>query len=115
MDSVYALLSAYLIACSLILSIKAFTAVLGIDGSVGDKLKNLFNSTNGVLVAALLSTIGEWQWQGDGIRLMSRYLPLGIVALRASGCRHGARRHVEIELTCSATRGTCFTLSRNTW
>lgn len=57
--SVYAVLSAYLIACSLFLSIRAFQFALGVDGSIGDKLANLFSRTNGVLVAAIMSTVGE--------------------------------------------------------
>jgi len=56
---VYAVLAAYLIVCSVILSIEAFKDVLGIKGSIGDKLINMFKETNGVLIAAVMSTIGE--------------------------------------------------------
>jgi chitin synthase len=56
---VYAVLALYLIVCSVILSIEAFKDVLGIDGSIGDKLMNMFKKTNGVLIAAVMSTIGE--------------------------------------------------------
>lgn len=56
---VYAVLALYLIVCSVILSIRAFKDVLGIDGSIGDKLLNMFKQTNGVLIAAVMSTIGE--------------------------------------------------------
>jgi chitin synthase len=56
---VYAVLSVYLIVCSVILSIRAFKDVLGIDGSIGDKLLNMFKQTNGVLIAAVMSTIGK--------------------------------------------------------
>lgn len=59
MFRVYAILSVYLIACSLFLSIRAFQYALSVDGSIGEKLANLFSRTNGVLVAALLSTVGE--------------------------------------------------------
>jgi chitin synthase len=45
--------------CSVILSIRAFKDVLGIEGSIGDKLMNMFKQTNGVLIAAVMSTIGE--------------------------------------------------------
>ncbi|RSH88762.1 Chitin synthase, class 2 [Saitozyma podzolica] len=55
---VYALLAAYLIACSLILSVKAFEGALNVSGSIATKLGDLFNKTNGVLVAAVMSTIG---------------------------------------------------------
>ncbi|ORY35547.1 chitin synthase-domain-containing protein [Naematelia encephala] len=55
---VYAVLALYLIVCSLILSVKAFEEVLGVQGSIGEKLSTLFNKTNGVLVAAVMSTIG---------------------------------------------------------
>jgi hypothetical protein len=33
--------------------------VLAIDGGIIEKLRNLFNKTNGVLVAAVMSTIGK--------------------------------------------------------
>jgi chitin synthase len=56
---VYAVLAAYLIVCSVILSIEAFKDVLGVEGSIGDKLMNMFKQTNGVLIAAVMSTIGE--------------------------------------------------------
>ncbi|KAL7422785.1 Chitin synthase, class 7 [Cryptotrichosporon argae] len=55
---VFAILTLYLLVCSVILSVKAFESALGISGSIGDKLSNLFNSTNGVLVASVMSTIG---------------------------------------------------------
>ncbi|ORX38479.1 chitin synthase-domain-containing protein [Kockovaella imperatae] len=55
---VYAVLAGYMIVCSVILSIKAFQAVLGVPGSILDKLRDLFNSSNGTLVAAVLSVIG---------------------------------------------------------
>ncbi|ODN78774.1 hypothetical protein L202_04333 [Cryptococcus amylolentus CBS 6039] len=55
---VYAFLSLYLIVCSVILSVKAFQGALGLNSGIEDKLKSLFNSTNGVMVAALMSTIG---------------------------------------------------------
>ncbi|WVQ82320.1 hypothetical protein IAT38_004448 [Cryptococcus sp. DSM 104549] len=55
---VFALLSLYLITCSVILSVVAFKGALKDGGSIGQKLGNLFNSTNGVLVAAVMSTIG---------------------------------------------------------
>ncbi|KIR34715.1 chitin synthase [Cryptococcus deuterogattii MMRL2647] len=55
---VYAFLSLYLIVCSIILSVVAFKGALRDGESIGAKLGNLFNSTNGVLVAAIMSTIG---------------------------------------------------------
>ena len=55
---VYAVLAAYLIVCSVILSVRAFQEALGFDGSVAEKFRTLFNKTNGVLVAAVMSTIG---------------------------------------------------------
>lgn len=55
---VYAFLSLYLIVCSIVLTVKSFQGVFGGSGSVGSKFSSLFSSTNGVLVAALLSTIG---------------------------------------------------------
>lgn len=58
MSRVYAILSAYLIACSLFLSIRAFQYALSVEGDFLVKMRNLFNKTNGVLVAALLSTVG---------------------------------------------------------
>ncbi|WVO13477.1 hypothetical protein L204_101097 [Cryptococcus depauperatus] len=54
----FAVLSLYLIVCSVILSVVAFKGALGYPGSISQKLGNLFNSTNGVLVAAVMSTIG---------------------------------------------------------
>ena len=62
---VYAVLAAYLIVCSVILSIEAFKDVLGIEGSIGDKLMNMFKQTNGVLIAAVMSTIGETNCAGQ--------------------------------------------------
>ncbi|WWC71534.1 uncharacterized protein I206_105492 [Kwoniella pini CBS 10737] len=55
---VYAVLAAYLIVCSVILSVVAFKGALSDPGNIGQKLGNLFNATNGVLVAAVMSTIG---------------------------------------------------------
>lgn len=55
---VYAVLAAYLIVCSVILSVQAFKQALHIDGNVLDHFRVLFNKTNGVLVAAVMSTIG---------------------------------------------------------
>ncbi|WVF72834.1 hypothetical protein IAT40_007652 [Kwoniella sp. CBS 6097] len=55
---VFAVLSTYLIVCSVILSVVAFKGALSDEGSIGSKLGNLFNETNGVLVAAVMSTIG---------------------------------------------------------
>ena len=51
-------LAAYLIVCSVILSVSAFQDALGYEGSIADKFRTLFNQTNGVLVAAVMSTIG---------------------------------------------------------
>jgi len=51
-------LAAYLVVCSVILSVRAFQDALGYDGSIADKLRTLFDKTNGVLVAAVMSTIG---------------------------------------------------------
>lgn len=50
----------YLIVCSVILSVKAFEAVFSNPDlhSTLDKIRSLFNSTNGVLLAALASTFG---------------------------------------------------------
>jgi chitin synthase len=33
---------------------------LNVSGSIATKLGDLFNKTNGVLVAAVMSTIGRW-------------------------------------------------------
>nr|XP_018261520.1 chitin synthase [Kwoniella dejecticola CBS 10117]OBR83678.1 chitin synthase [Kwoniella dejecticola CBS 10117] len=57
---VYAVLAAYLIVCSVILSVVAFKviSIYTDPGNIGQKLGNLFNATNGVLVAAVMSTIG---------------------------------------------------------
>ncbi|KAL1413394.1 Chitin synthase, class 7 [Vanrija albida] len=55
---VYAALSAYLILCSILLSVVAFKGALGGPGTALEKVKTLFNATNGVLVAALASTVG---------------------------------------------------------
>nr|XP_019044727.1 chitin synthase [Kwoniella bestiolae CBS 10118]OCF23657.1 chitin synthase [Kwoniella bestiolae CBS 10118] len=55
---VFAVLAAYLIVCSVILSVVAFKGALSDPGNIGQKLGNLFNATNGVLVAAVMSTIG---------------------------------------------------------
>lgn len=56
---VYAVLALYLIVCSVILSIEAFKGALNVDGSIGAKIANLFVETKGVLIAAVLSTVGE--------------------------------------------------------
>jgi len=79
---VYAVLAAYLIVCSVILSIEAFKDVLGIEGSIGDKLINMFKQTNGVLIAAVMSTIGELIRTDQGIKLMGRNLSTCFVTLR---------------------------------
>lgn len=55
---VYAALSVYLIVCSVILSVRAFDDALSTGETFIDKLRILFNKTNGVLVAAVMSTIG---------------------------------------------------------
>ncbi|WRT68438.1 uncharacterized protein IL334_005414 [Kwoniella shivajii] len=55
---VFAVLAAYLVVCSVILSVVAFKGALSDPGNIGQKLGNLFNATNGVLVAAVMSTIG---------------------------------------------------------
>ncbi|WWD19088.1 hypothetical protein CI109_103546 [Kwoniella shandongensis] len=55
---VFAVLAAYLIVCSVILSVVAFKGALSNPGNIGQKIANLFNDTNGVLVAAVMSTIG---------------------------------------------------------
>lgn len=55
---VYAVLALYLIVCSVILSIQAFKSALAVDGNIGQKLANLFKETNGILIAAVLSTVG---------------------------------------------------------
>ncbi|KAK4688796.1 chitin synthase, partial [Tremellales sp. Uapishka_1] len=55
---VFAVLALYLIVCSVLLSVVAFEGALNVQGSVGQKIGDLFNSTNGVLVAAVMSTIG---------------------------------------------------------
>ncbi|KAK8854766.1 hypothetical protein IAR55_003505 [Kwoniella newhampshirensis] len=55
---VFTILAAYLIVCSVILSVVAFKGALSDPGNFGEKIANLFNDTNGVLVAAVLSTIG---------------------------------------------------------
>lgn len=51
-------MSAYLIVCSVFLTIFSFKGVFDGSAPVKDKLLSLFNSTNGVLVAAVASTIG---------------------------------------------------------
>lgn len=58
--SVYAILSGYLIVCSIWLSVKAFASALNAEGAktVLQKLAGLVKASNGVLVAALASTIG---------------------------------------------------------
>lgn len=56
---VYAVLAVYLIVCSVILSVKAFQSALDVEGNVGVRLAHLVTSTNGVLIAAVMSTIGE--------------------------------------------------------
>jgi hypothetical protein len=78
---VYAVLAAYLIVCSVILSIEAFKDVLGIEGSIGDKLMNMFKQTNGVLIAAGMSTIGELIRIDQGIKLTIRDIPTCFVTL----------------------------------
>lgn len=55
---VYAALATYLIVCSVILSVKAFDEALSTGDTIAEKLRILFNKTNGVLVAAVMSTIG---------------------------------------------------------
>ena len=60
---VYAVLALYLIVCSVILSIQAFKSALSVDGNIGQKIANLFKETNGILVAAVLSTVGESEAQ----------------------------------------------------
>lgn len=55
---VYAALATYLIVCSVILSVKAFDDALSTGNTLLEKLRILFNKTNGVLVAAVMSTIG---------------------------------------------------------
>lgn len=50
----------YLIVCSVILSIQAFKSALAVDGNIGQKFANLFKETNGILIAAVLSTVGEF-------------------------------------------------------
>ena len=55
---VYAALATYLIVCSVILSVKAFDEALSTGDTIVEKLRILFNKTNGVLVAAVMSTIG---------------------------------------------------------
>lgn len=40
------------------LRLTAMQEALDVDGNIGHKLAQLFNKTNGVLVAALMSTIG---------------------------------------------------------
>jgi chitin synthase len=77
LDSIYAILSAYLFTCSVILTIKAFSVGetyrswrplahsllqsinLSTEVTVGDKVTALLSGTNGVLMAALVSTFGE--------------------------------------------------------
>jgi chitin synthase len=74
---IYAVLSAYLIACSLVLTAKAFSVsetyktldsirlfrLQSINPSqattIGGKITTLLSGTNGVLLAALASTFGE--------------------------------------------------------
>jgi hypothetical protein len=80
---VYAVLALYLIVCSVILSIRAFKDVLGIDGSIGDKLLNMFKQTNGVLIAAVMSTIGELEsMDPPTTELIDRDLPTCVASLR---------------------------------
>jgi chitin synthase len=67
----FAVLALYLVVCSVILSVEAFKVsiliklklmeqgALNVDGGLLAKLQSLFNKTNGVLVAAVMSTIGE--------------------------------------------------------
>jgi chitin synthase len=60
--SIFAVLSVYLIVCSVILSVKAFEGVFT-DPNLPTallKVQSLFNSTNGVLMAALASTFGVY-------------------------------------------------------
>jgi chitin synthase len=79
---VYAVLAAYLIVCSVILSIEAFKDVLGIEGSIGDKLMNMFKQTNGVLIAAVMSTIGELSEDDSiSVKLIHRNISARFVAL----------------------------------
>jgi chitin synthase len=56
---VYAVLALYLIVCSVILSKEAFKQALAVNGTIGQKIANLFKETNGILIAAVLSTVGE--------------------------------------------------------
>ncbi|CED84153.1 glycosyltransferase family 2 protein [Phaffia rhodozyma] len=58
--TIFAILSAYLIACSVILSVKAFQGVfLNPDlPGLAQRFESLFNATNGVLLAALASNFG---------------------------------------------------------
>ena len=76
-DSIYAVLAAYLFACSLVLTSKAFSVSgtykpwravahselqsinLSTSPTIGDKVTTLLSGTNGVLMAALVSTFGE--------------------------------------------------------
>ncbi|EIW67254.1 hypothetical protein TREMEDRAFT_33680 [Tremella mesenterica DSM 1558] len=55
---VFAMLGAYMIVCSVLLSIKAFEDALNVAGSAGTKIVHLFKTSNGVLVAAVMSTLG---------------------------------------------------------
>ncbi|CAE6360610.1 unnamed protein product [Rhizoctonia solani] len=56
---VFAFLSVYLIVCSLWLTVRAFQAVTFTAGSsTGQKLGELLQGTNGVLMAALVATFG---------------------------------------------------------
>lgn len=46
-------------ACAILLTIKAFTAIdFAGDNTIGDKILTMLSGTNGVLLAALVSTFG---------------------------------------------------------
>lgn len=56
---VYAVLSAYLIFCSIYLTVKAFSAISFVNApTVSQKIVTLLSGPNGVLLAALVSTFG---------------------------------------------------------
>jgi hypothetical protein len=54
---------------------------LGVEGSIGVKLMNMFKQTNGVLIAAVMSTIGELILTDQGLKLMGRNLSTCFVTL----------------------------------
>ncbi|KAG8923114.1 Chitin synthase, class 2, partial [Tulasnella sp. 408] len=57
--AVYAVLSAYLIFCSIYLTVKAFSQINFVNApTVGQKITTLLSGPNGVLLAALVSTFG---------------------------------------------------------